>query len=72
MNEPVRLARVLTVGLLAIAASVPAEPAGAQVLYGSIVGGVTDSQGAIVPGAHRDDYRQGNQPRTRDGHDRGG
>ena len=32
-------------------ASILAAPATAQVLYGSIVGNVTDAQGAVVPGA---------------------
>jgi hypothetical protein len=34
-----------------LAVSLVAAPARGQVLYGSIVGGVTDSQGAVVPGA---------------------
>jgi hypothetical protein len=53
VSESVRTAlaraRVLAVGL-AIAIISAAAPATAQVLYGSIVGNVTDSQGAIVPG----------------------
>jgi hypothetical protein len=40
----------LAVGLIALA-EVTVTPAAAQVLYGSIVGNVTDSQGAAVPGA---------------------
>jgi hypothetical protein len=35
----------------AIAAALPAAPVHAQILYGSIVGTVTDAQGANVPGA---------------------
>jgi Carboxypeptidase regulatory-like domain/TonB dependent receptor-like, beta-barrel len=54
VSESVRTAlaraRVLAVGLVAIAIISAAAPASAQVLYGSIVGSVTDSQGAIVPG----------------------
>jgi Carboxypeptidase regulatory-like domain/TonB dependent receptor len=54
VSESVRTAlaraRVLAVGLVAIAIITAAAPATAQVLYGSIVGSVTDSQGAIVPG----------------------
>jgi hypothetical protein len=34
-----------------LAVSLPAAPAHAQILYGSIVGTVTDAQGAKVPGA---------------------
>ncbi|HEY7499541.1 MAG TPA: TonB-dependent receptor [Vicinamibacterales bacterium] len=42
----------LTASFLAFAlASLAVRPASAQVLYGSIVGNVTDAQGAIAPGA---------------------
>ena len=44
------------------------RPAGAQALYGSVVGNVTDPQGAVVPGrhGHRDEHRHRRQ--SRDGH----
>jgi hypothetical protein len=55
VSEPTRTAlasvRLLAFGLLVLAVSLVAAPARGQVLYGSIVGGVTDSQGAVVPGA---------------------
>jgi hypothetical protein len=54
VSESVRTARararVLAVGLVAIAIITAAAPASAQVLYGSVTGSVTDSQGAIIPG----------------------
>lgn len=43
--------RPLAVCVAIVAASLAAIPVHAQVLYGSIVGNVTDDQGAIVPGA---------------------
>jgi len=56
VSVPVRtaLARgcLVTVVCVAMAMSLSAAaPAAAQVLYGSIVGAVTDSQGAVIPGA---------------------
>jgi hypothetical protein len=41
----------LLAALLVLIAGAATAPANAQVLYGTIVGGVTDSQGAVVPGA---------------------
>ena len=42
-----------------------AAPSRAQVLYGSIVGQVADTTGAIVPGATVRITQQGNQPIAR-------
>ena len=50
MSTP-RLTHWLRVSLALLAISTVAAPARAQVLYGSVVGIVTDSQGAKVPGA---------------------
>jgi Carboxypeptidase regulatory-like domain/TonB dependent receptor len=43
--------RLLMASAVLIAASIAVAPAHAQILYGSIVGTVTDAQGANVPGA---------------------
>jgi hypothetical protein len=43
--------RLLAVGVVVLTATLAITPAAAQVLYGSIVGNVTDPQGGIVPGA---------------------
>jgi hypothetical protein len=43
--------RLMVVGLAVLVAAVAAAPARAQILYGSIVGVITDAQGAHVPGA---------------------
>jgi hypothetical protein len=43
--------RLLAVSLVVLTLGLTAAPARAQVLYGSIVGNVTDSSGATVPGA---------------------
>ena len=57
MNISIRLHatlwRSLLVALFAIVAAVAlsTEPASAQVLYGSLVGNITDPNGAVVPGA---------------------
>ncbi|MGH9161062.1 MAG: carboxypeptidase regulatory-like domain-containing protein, partial [Vicinamibacteraceae bacterium] len=50
-GTPARRARALALGVLLLAVAGPAPPADAQVLYGSIVGTVTDSSRAAVPGA---------------------
>jgi len=46
-----RTTAALLVVVLAIFASFTAIPASAQAIYGSIIGTVTDPQGAAVPGA---------------------
>ena len=53
MSQPIRWSAVrLLVACAAIfAVALPASPVHAQILYGSVVGTVTDSQGAKVPGA---------------------
>ena len=57
MSEPTRvgppaIVRVLGVSaLVALSLGLGSTTAGAQVLYGSVVGNVTDSQGASIPGA---------------------
>ena len=56
MSEPtrVRLPFLRVLGFATVAAlalSLGVRSAGAQVLYGSVVGNVTDSQGASIPGA---------------------
>ena len=43
--------RLLMASAVLFAASIAVAPAHAQILYGSIVGTVTDAQGAHVPGA---------------------
>ena len=43
---------LLLAGLTAVAVGLTTAPAGAQVLYGSVVGTVTDPQGYRVPGAN--------------------
>ena len=43
--------RLIAVGLTAVGIILGATPSSAQVLYGSIVGNVKDSQGAVIPGA---------------------
>ena len=52
MSKPARrlLSIPLAIGAAALALAI-ARPATAQVLYGSIVGNVTDAQGAAIPGA---------------------
>ena len=42
---------LLAVGTLCVVAGLYATPVGAQILYGSIVGNVTDAQGAVIPAA---------------------
>jgi Carboxypeptidase regulatory-like domain/TonB dependent receptor-like, beta-barrel len=42
---------LMLAGLLLFALSIPAQKAFAQAIYGSIVGNVTDSSGAVVPNA---------------------
>src|SRR5262245_34528813 len=52
MAHPTRfLMRAAVAALLSCAMTLLALPAGAQTLYGSITGTVTDTQGAAVPGA---------------------
>ena len=46
-----RTPRVVYISLLILAILVPAVGARAQVLYGTVVGNVTDQTGAVVPGA---------------------
>ena len=43
--------RLMAVGVTAVGIILGATPSSAQVLYGSIVGNVKDSQGAVIPGA---------------------
>jgi len=43
--------RVLPIAVVVLAAAYPAGKTFGQAVYGSIVGSVTDSSGAIVPGA---------------------
>src|SRR5580658_1040415 len=53
-SEPSRLQwlrRGLAVFVLGLLAAMGAEVAGAQVLYGSLSGNVTDQSGAVLPGA---------------------
>jgi hypothetical protein len=50
MTELTRLALRAAVAIAILALLVPA-PASTQTLYGSIVGTVTDAQGAAIPGA---------------------
>src|SRR6516164_5784848 len=47
----VRLCRLVAIALIVVGTLCAPEPAHAQVLYGSIVGNVTDPNGAVVPGA---------------------
>ncbi len=54
---------------LLVAFTTLAGPADAQVLYGSVVGRVSDTSQAVVPGARVVRHPPGNQPRPR-GHDR--
>ena len=54
MSQPIRQSvrqRLLMASAVLFAASIAVAPAHAQILYGSIVGTVTDAQGAHVPGA---------------------
>jgi len=52
MAHPTRfLMRAAVAALACCAMTLVALPAGAQTLYGSITGTVTDAQGAAVPGA---------------------
>jgi hypothetical protein len=56
VSEPTRvrlpILRVLGVAMItAVALGLGVQSAGAQVLYGSVVGNVTDAQGAAIPGA---------------------
>jgi hypothetical protein len=51
MNHITRLTLMAAVALAIVAALVAPPPASAQVLYGSIVGTVSDPQGAAIPGA---------------------
>src|SRR5687768_10631039 len=43
--------RLMAIGFIVAGTILGSTPATAQVLYGSIVGNVRDSQGAVVPGA---------------------
>ncbi len=47
----VQLTGVLAVGLGLLVAGLSVQPVTAQVLYGSLVGNVSDSTGAVIPGA---------------------
>ena len=50
-TPPARFIRALLYGLLiAVFSTIGARTAGAQVLYGSIVGNVADAQGGVMPG----------------------
>jgi outer membrane receptor protein involved in Fe transport len=51
VSEPIRRFVVPLLAALVVVGASTALPAGAQVLYGGIVGTVTDAQGANVPGA---------------------
>ena len=54
MSESIRmplLTRLLAIGLVGLSIGFSPDAAVAQVLYGSIVGNVTDAQGGAVPGA---------------------
>ena len=60
---------LFTAACLAFVWSVMAAPLAAQILYGSIVGVVKDTQGAVMPGADGHDRQSRHQPDARD--DRG-
>ncbi len=63
---------VLSLAALAAALLAFALPAGAQVLYGTLVGNVTDSSGAAVPGAAVTLINTEHEPRARGHHQRRG
>ncbi len=52
LTRPWEASRHLVAGLMALAVALIAVPARAQVLYGSVIGTVTDPQGYRVPGAN--------------------
>src|SRR5687767_2613566 len=64
---------LFSVLFLFLCAAFAAQPAAAQVLYGSIVGQVADTSGAVVPGATvRVTNRETNQTRQTTANDAGG